>query len=136
LGAEQLTLSLASHDAEQLEVVVDATRLRERSSYAFDGSTLHLQSDARAFVFHDRSYAPKQRSAAAGSGRAVAPMDGTLIAVLVEPGSAVEAGQTLAVVEAMKLELRVSADVPGLVARVHAQRGTQVKAGQLLMELD
>jgi urea carboxylase len=63
-------------------------------------------------------------------------MDGNLLSLLAKPGDNVEAGQTLAVIEAMKLELRVAADRPGVVARVHAQRGAQVKAGQLLVELE
>jgi biotin carboxyl carrier protein len=47
----------------------------------------------------------------------------------------VSRGQTLVVVEAMKLELRVVADLDGVVARVHVERGAQVKARQLLVEL-
>jgi pyruvate/2-oxoglutarate dehydrogenase complex dihydrolipoamide acyltransferase (E2) component len=55
--------------------------------------------------------------------------------VLVRAGDTVQRGQTLAVIEAMKLELQVSADRDGVVAAVHVQRGDQVKARKVLVEL-
>jgi geranyl-CoA carboxylase alpha subunit len=63
-------------------------------------------------------------------------MDGAIVDVPVTSGAVVIRGQTLAVVEAMKLELRVAADRDGVVATVHVQRGQQVKARQLLVELE
>ena len=62
-------------------------------------------------------------------------MDGSVVDVPVQLGEAVTRGQTLAVIEAMKLELRVPADVDGVVRAVHVQRGAQVKSRQLLIEV-
>jgi geranyl-CoA carboxylase alpha subunit len=135
-GAET-ALEVVSQAAGQLELLVPqkGASARERLAYALTGDALHLQLGSRVYTFSDRSFEPRLRASAAGSGNALAPMDGNLLAVLAKPGDSVEAGQTLAVVEAMKLELRVAADRPGIVARVHAQAGAQVKAGQLLVEL-
>jgi biotin carboxyl carrier protein len=63
-------------------------------------------------------------------------MDGVVVDVLASSGDRVECGQTLVVIEAMKLELRVPADVDGIVRGVHVERGSQVKARQLLAEVD
>jgi geranyl-CoA carboxylase alpha subunit len=62
-------------------------------------------------------------------------MDGAVVDVPVTAGDRVTRGQTLAVLEAMKLELKVAADRDGVVAVVHVARGAQVKARQLLVEL-
>jgi geranyl-CoA carboxylase alpha subunit len=134
----QTALEVAGQSSQQLELLVPqgGGSARERVAYAFAGDTLHVSVRGRVFAFIDRSFEPKERASAAGSGKARAPMDGQLLSVLASPGDPVESGQTLAVVEAMKLELRVAADRPGVVARVHAQRGAQVKAGQLLIELE
>jgi biotin carboxyl carrier protein len=62
-------------------------------------------------------------------------MDGAVVDVPVSVGEHVTRGQTLAVLEAMKLELKVAADRDGVVATVHVARGAQVKARQVLVEL-
>ena len=49
-------------------------------------------------------------AAAAGSGRVTVPMQGTIVKVLVEVGQAVEAGQPVCVLEAMKMENNIAAD--------------------------
>jgi pyruvate carboxylase len=58
-----------------------------------------------------------------------------VITVLVEPGEAVEAGDRLAVIEAMKMESVVTAPRAGTVAAVHCATGDQVDAGDLVAEI-
>lgn len=134
IGAVQTSLSVVADEGAVLEVNCDGVRQRVHYTFA-DPATLYLHAAGLSFSVRDATYAPKQAASAAGSGRALAPMDGNLLAVSVRVGEAVTAGQTLAVVEAMKLELRVVADRAGTVASLHAERGSQVKAGQLLIEL-
>ena len=76
-----------------------------------------------------------------GEGRAVgtaavAPLAGTVAAVLVEKGQEVAAGQVLAVIHAMKMEHPVRADADGRVAEVCAGPGATVAAGEVLVRLD
>ncbi len=59
-----------------------------------------------------------------------------MLSVFAEPGQTVEAGQTLALIEAMKMETRVTAIHAGRVISVHAQAGTQVAMQSLLFEIE
>jgi biotin carboxyl carrier protein len=63
-------------------------------------------------------------------------MPGTVVKVLVAPGERVEKGQDLLVVEAMKMEIKVSAPVAGTVKAVRAAEGDPCDAGQVLAEVE
>ncbi len=65
-------------------------------------------------------------------GGLVAPMPGTVLAVHVKAGDTVTAGQLLMIVEAMKMEHRITAPHAGVVDDVRARRGDQVSGGDLL----
>ena len=66
----------------------------------------------------------------------VAPMPGTVIRVLVEPGAAVTARQPLVVLEAMKMETPLVSPYEATVRAVHVGEGDQVAGGAVLVELD
>lgn len=80
-------------------------------------------------------YAVIPERAAAETGHLVpSPMAGKIIAVPVAPGDAVKAGQTLCIIEAMKMENTLQAERDGELAAVHVAPGAAVEADQLLME--
>lgn len=68
------------------------------------------------------------RADEAAAGGPSTPMPGTIVDVLVGPGDAVEEGQTLVVLEAMKMEHRITADAQGVVAEVLVEAGQAVDA--------
>ena len=73
----------------------------------------------------------------AAAGREItAPMPGLVLRLLVAPGDAVEAGQGVAVLEAMKMENELTAPAAGTVAQVHVAAGDAVAKSQLLIEVD
>jgi acetyl-CoA/propionyl-CoA carboxylase biotin carboxyl carrier protein len=72
-------------------------------------------------------------AAAAGPGRVAAPMQGTIIEVLVAVGDAVEVGQAVCVLEAMKMENQVDAERAGTVTEVRVAAGENVGAGDILV---
>ena len=78
----------------------------------------------------------RRRGASAGSGELTAQMPGQVTAVEVASGDSVTAGQTLVVLEAMKMEIRVTAPTDGQVKAVHVSVGDVVERGQTLVELD
>jgi propionyl-CoA carboxylase alpha chain len=65
-----------------------------------------------------------------------APMPGLVVSVNVEAGQEVSAGETLAVLQAMKMENEISSPRDGTVKVVHARAGQTVEQGQPLVELE
>jgi acetyl-CoA/propionyl-CoA carboxylase biotin carboxyl carrier protein len=63
-------------------------------------------------------------------------MQATVIKVEVKPGDSVVKGQTVVVLEAMKMEQSIPAPRDGIVATVGAEAGTTIKAGHVLLTLD
>ena len=63
-----------------------------------------------------------------------APMHGTVVALLVEPGATVEKGMPLMVMEAMKMEHTMTAPTHGSVATFHFQAGDTVSQGDVLLD--
>ncbi|HEV8469324.1 MAG TPA: biotin carboxylase N-terminal domain-containing protein [Candidatus Limnocylindria bacterium] len=81
--------------------------------------------------------APRERSVEQTAGaEVVAPMPGVVIAAPAQGNRGVRRGELLFVVEAMKMELRVTAPADGTVKRVLARVGQQVERGQRLAEFD
>ncbi len=79
--------------------------------------------------------APKRARAAAaagGSGTVTVPMQGTIVKVLVAEGDTVEVGQTVCVLEAMKMENNVNAEKAGTVLEVRVQAGGSVGPGDVI----
>lgn len=70
-----------------------------------------------------------------GGAEIVAPMPGTILTVEVKVGQAVEAGQVLCVLEAMKMKNPIRATHPGRVAEVRVDAGRTVPYGEVLIRL-
>jgi acetyl/propionyl-CoA carboxylase alpha subunit len=77
-----------------------------------------------------------ERGPAAEQSWVAAPMPGTVIRVLVEPGARVSARQALVVLEAMKMETPLVSPYEATVRAVHVAEGDRVAGGTLLIELD
>jgi biotin carboxyl carrier protein len=76
-------------------------------------------------------------SAATGNGSAktlLAPIPGTIVAVLVQPGDTVSVGQEVCTLEAMKMKNAIRATRAGTIGRVHVQTGQTVKHHEVLVE--
>jgi acetyl-CoA/propionyl-CoA carboxylase biotin carboxyl carrier protein len=72
----------------------------------------------------------------AGSGTISAPMQGTIVKVLVAVGDDVETGQALLVLEAMKMENHINADVAGSVSEIRVAEGDTVGTGDVLVVIE
>ena len=72
----------------------------------------------------------------AGSGTISAPMQGTIVKVLVAEGDAVEAGQAVLVLEAMKMENHINAETSGTVREVRVGEGDTVGTGDVLVVIE
>ena len=97
---------------------------------------LRLPAAAGAEEARDRIRARQSGGAGgAAEGAIISPMQGTVLQLEVAEGDRVEAGQVVAVVEAMKMENEVTSLYAGTVEAVHVQAGQGVQAGQVLLEL-
>ena len=74
--------------------------------------------------------------AGGGSGQIAVPMQGTIVKVLVEVGQAVEAGQSVVVLEAMKMENQIEADKSGTIKAINVKPGDTVGAGDVVVVIE
>lgn len=79
---------------------------------------------------------PSQAAFAAGDRALTAPIPGRILEVRVSLGERVTAGQTVAVMEAMKMENNLTAPVDGVVREIRARPGSEVATGDLIMLFD
>ncbi len=67
------------------------------------------------------------------AGAVTSPMAGAILSVLVKEGDTVTAGQTLVVLEAMKMENKINAPTPGTIQQVNVAVGDSVREGHVLV---
>jgi acetyl-CoA/propionyl-CoA carboxylase biotin carboxyl carrier protein len=83
---------------------------------------------------------PKRAAAAAaagsGSGQVTVPMQGTIVKVLVAVGDVVEVGQTICLLEAMKMENAVAAEKEGVIKEMKVSAGDSVGAGDVVAVIE
>ncbi|WP_030347643.1 biotin carboxylase N-terminal domain-containing protein [Streptomyces sp. NRRL S-1022] len=113
---------------DRVSVTLDGVRHTFRRA----GDWLGRDGDAWHVRDHDPVAASLNRSAHAGADSLTAPMPGTVTVVKVAVGDEVAAGQSLLVVEAMKMEHVISAPHDGTVAELDVTPGTTVAMDQVL----
>ncbi len=109
-GKKSMELYLNSLDRETLEVLVSGQRVVAR-----------VENSLRR---------AKRRTTADDPGALLAPMPGMLVSVLAKVGDRVEEGQTLAVLESMKMQMQLRAANAGTVTSVLYRAGEQVEKGK------
>ena len=81
--------------------------------------------------------APKaQAPANAGATSVTAPMPGTILEIKVSQGQSVKKGETVCVLEAMKMENDIPAPADGTVASINVQKGSSVNANDVIITLN
>jgi len=134
-GGEELRFSIEAHDTNTLLLRLDGGLFRAR--YVRRGRDLWVQVGSRAVLFHLLDEEEEEDLAAAqGSPVIRAPMPGKLLEVLVQTGASVRAGQPVVRVEAMKMEVELSATIDGRVAQIHATVGELVSPENPLVTLE
>lgn len=110
-----------------------SARLFQRAAFIKQADTIVLQYEGREYRLFDATR--QRRAAPLAAGDLRAPMAGKVIQVLVANGAQVKAGDTLLILEAMKMEQQIVAPHDGVVDRVLCQEGEQVTAGMELVRL-
>ena len=109
--------------------------IRQRYQMFQDGKQSWLQCQGHSVCFEDATHSAAGASDQAGSGQIRAPMDGAVIEVCAKAGEAVQRGQLLVIMEAMKMEHSLKADCDGTVESADLAVGSQVKRQQLLVSI-
>ncbi|MGI5375645.1 acetyl/propionyl/methylcrotonyl-CoA carboxylase subunit alpha [Streptomyces sp. CA-251387] len=117
---------------DRVSVTLDGVRHTFHRATLPDGTWLGRDGDAWHVRDHDPVAASLTRAAHAGADSLTAPMPGTVTVVKVAVGDEVSAGQSLLVVEAMKMEHVISAPHAGTVTGLDVAPGTTVAMDQVL----
>ena len=131
-AAEVQVLSIQANSAV---VLLDGVKLVAQFMWLKRGQ-LHCSIQGRGAFFKDLIILDGAIDEAIGGGRVIAPMHGLLLEVLVKSGDEVVKGQTLAILEAMKMHYEIKAEIDGIVEEVSAVAGKQVAADDVLIEIN
>jgi acetyl-CoA/propionyl-CoA carboxylase biotin carboxyl carrier protein len=133
----------ASADGDEPEPLVRRRTTVEVNGKRFDVSMWVPESAgvAAAPAGAARTRAPRRvahsaSGGAAGSGEVTVPMQGTIVKVLVEVGEAVEVGQGVVVLEAMKMENQIAAEKAGTVKEIKVSPGQTVGGGDVVVVIE
>jgi len=107
----------------------------QRVAIARDGKQRQVAVAGEVYTFSAESGAAMENVASVASPEISAPMPGKVLQVLVRPGDLVEPGDALLLLEAMKMESRLTAEAGGTVAEVRVGDGDMVVGGQVLIVL-
>src|SRR5215216_5886339 len=118
----------------RLDLLIDNQRVTAYVSS--DNAKRWVTVNGQTFVLTKSSDARKGGHAHHSAGELTAPMPGQVRAVNVSEGDAVTKGQTLLVLEAMKMEIRIQAPRDGHVAKLFVKQGQTVEREQTLIEIE
>lgn len=141
-GGYDVNVGGAAHSVAILEmldnkaqVTVDGFRYRVHFAVPAEG-ILDLAENGQTLRFVNMIDFAVTAEVAAGVGRITAPMHGTILDVFVKTGETVEAGARLAVLEAMKMQHDIIAQIDGIVQDVLTATAAQVAVGDVLFEIE
>jgi len=117
------------------QLSVDENGLRRQSLAIRRGDTLYLCWQRELLAVKRIDPIAAVEASHSQQGGLSAPMNGSIVRVLVEVGQQVEAGAPLVVLEAMKMEHSIRASQTGTVAALYCAEGEMVKEGAVLVEL-
>ena len=130
------------HRLEIDELGRDAIRFRsngvmEQAKFLRDGNRLYVLHRGSTLSIGDLTLAaPQSTAATGGDGKVRAAMNGRVVAVLVEPGEKVAAGQPVMTLEAMKMEHVHTAGIAGTISAIDVAEGEQVTTGKIVVEIE
>lgn len=139
LDGHELPLDVTSVQNGVLSILVDGKSYEVRQESTPTETNIVVGRERFGAVVRDpRSLRSRRSSGAAEEGlkKVVAPMPGKVVRILAREGTAVEAGQGVVVIEAMKMQNEMKSPKKGTVKKINAAEGAAVEAGQVLAEIE
>ena len=133
IGSDDYAVAVFSVDDHNVDLEIDGRRVSASITQAGDNWLVHAARGGIELQELPRFPDSKQVDF---TGGLVAPMPGNVTTTHVEEGAAVEEGQLLLILEAMKMEHRITAPVSGIVKQMRVSVGDQVDNGELLVVLE
>jgi biotin carboxyl carrier protein len=135
LGEQVFEVELVQAKDGKLDLLIDGRRVTAYVSS--DDARRWVTIDGQTFVLNRSSGARRSgHGHHHAAGELTAPMPGQVRAVNVGEGDAVTKGQTLLVLEAMKMEIRLHATRDGVVKKLFVKPGQTVEREQILIEIE
>ncbi|MBD3639986.1 MAG: acetyl/propionyl/methylcrotonyl-CoA carboxylase subunit alpha [Marinobacter sp.] len=123
----------AKLDDDYLQAVINGHRLSVHGNLHDDQLVLFYEGDTFKCTEYRETYGFEEM---AGEGSLAAPMNGAIVAVQAKVGDKVTAGQTLVIMEAMKMEHAIKAPADGVVSEIFFAEGDQVSEGAELIAIE
>ena len=118
----------------ELKLLIDGQRVTAYVSS--EGAKRWVTVNGQTVVLTKSSGAKRRGAGHDHAAELAAPMPGQVRSVNVSEGETVTKGQTLLVLEAMKMEIRIQAPREGVVKKLFAEQGQTVEREQILIEID
>lgn len=135
LGEDVYQASLRAMGRGEYRLEIDG--VAHRAWIAVRGDAIHVHVGGRSWTIDSVDELAEISATGGGAAdTAEAPMPGTVVRVMVEPGDAVKRGQTLVVIESMKMETAIIAWRSGVVATVHRPLGSTFDRRAPLVSLE
>ena len=136
LRIEETAFSLQRHRQflQRHQTEIQAFKVRQQAAFDAERERWHAdgQADFATAADVDEADTQSELDLPPGSHTVVSPITGTVRDIRIEVGQTVSAGETLIVIEAMKMEISVDAPENGEVYRMLCRRGEQIAAGQIV----
>ena len=109
--------------------------IQKRVAVARSGGATWVFFEGNVWQIEDQA-GERTRKKRGGDGGVMSPMPATVVAINAEPGKSVNEGDTVIVLEAMKMELPIRAPRSGVVKAIHCAKGQLVQPGVNLLEIE
>lgn len=139
LDGREFPLDVVSPQDGMLSLLLDGRSYEVKQENAGTEANIVVGHERFSAAVRDpRSFRSRRRAEASEQGvrKITAPMPGKVVRILAEAGAQVEAGQSVIVIEAMKMQNELKAPKTGVVKKINVAEGAAVEAGQSLAEVE
>ena len=136
LRTEQSTLNLRQYNADLQQHAASIAAFKTRQQEAFEAERRRWEAQGQAQYADEDALeeadVQSELDLPSGAHAVSSPVTGTIWKLLVDEGGSITAGETIIMVESMKMEFPIDSPVTGMVQRLLCQQGNYVSAGQVL----